>query len=124
MMVLGGWWFSAKQEEKLKALPDVALSVIPPDVLDKKYADRRVDLELIKLVGRTLLGDADGEALRFDSCLPRALVDWLLLPAASNAFSEYAAFKYEVLEESFGSPRFVEMKLDSSDLYQEIDKEV
>lgn len=118
-MLLGGWWYSAKVGERLSYIPEETLNCIPPDILRNKRADARVDLELIKSVGREILGDASGAKLAFDKSLPPDLVEWLQLPSSGSAFEDYKTFKREVLPNAFGPPKFVNMQLDADQLYKE-----
>jgi hypothetical protein len=114
--VLGGWWFSARIGEKLTALPARTLAVAPRAVLDDKRASTRTDLELIRLLGRELLGDATGAAFRADPKIPRALGEWLRLPAPENPRRDYAAWP-AVLEDSFGPRRFTKLSVTASDIF-------
>ncbi|MCA9802258.1 MAG: hypothetical protein KC777_09740 [Cyanobacteria bacterium HKST-UBA02] len=119
-MLLGGWWYSAPLKERLLALPSRCLDFAPPDIVARKRADIRLDLESIKATGRELLGDRSGARLQFESDeIPEALRAWLLCPTTGRAESDYFTFKHEVLTESFGAPRFVKMSLDSQALYRE-----
>lgn len=117
-MLLGGWWYAAEYEERLNALPDRTLKYIPSDVIDHRLADGRTDLELIKAIGREILGDADGTQLCVNE-LPFDLVDFLQLPSSGCATEDYAAWKYGALPVVFGTPRFVAMNLDTHALYKE-----
>jgi hypothetical protein len=118
-MLLGGWWYATKLGRRITALPDRSLNYIPPDVLRSRIADVRTDLELIKSVGREMLGDITGASLAFDKDLPPDLVEWLLLPSTGRAAEDYRTFKREVLPNAFGSPKFVNMHLDAELLYKE-----
>jgi hypothetical protein len=118
-MLLGGWWYATKEGQALTAVPDRSLGFIPPDIIADKRANARADLELIRLTGRELLGDASGFHLTFDSAAPPALVDWLQLPSAGSAVEDYQTFKHRVLPKCFGAPRFIDMKLEGKDIYKE-----
>ncbi|HEY9734412.1 MAG TPA: hypothetical protein V6C89_21055 [Drouetiella sp.] len=118
-MLLGGWWYATKSEQPLSFLPEEALPSIPPDVLRNKRTDPRVDLELIKTIGRELLGDPSGAHLALDKSLPPDLVHWLQLPSSGNPVEEYKTFKRDILVGAFGSPKFVDMRLDANELYKE-----
>ena len=118
-MLLGGWWYACEFEERLEALPDRTLKYIPPDVLHLRHADGRTDLELIKVIGRQILGDADGARLRLNGDLPADLVEFLQAPTSGCATEDYSAWKYGALPVVFGEPRFVAMNLDTNALYKE-----
>jgi hypothetical protein len=119
-MLLGGWWYSVESGERLSIVPDRSVEFIPPDIIRNKRADIRIDLELIKSVGRELLGDVGGEHLILDESIPEVLVEWLRLPSSGFAANDYAAWKYGILPETFGRPKFVDLKLDRSELYKEV----
>lgn len=118
-MLLGGWWYSTKIGQHLSYIPEETLHCIPPDVLRNKRADARVDLELIKSIGREILGDASGAHLALEKSLPPDLVEWLQLPSTGSAFEDYKTFKREVLPSAFGPAKFVNMQLDADQLYKE-----
>lgn len=119
-MLLGGWWYAARQGEKLEYIPEEMLPVVPPDVLRSKRADSRTDLDSIKSIARTLMGHRTGAHLASDKSLPPELVNWLETPSAGSALEDYKSFKQEILPSAFGQPRFVEMHLDANELYKEI----
>lgn len=116
VQLLGGWWYAAKNGKTLKALPGEALTYSPPDVIATKKASIRIDLELIKMIGRILLGSKTGANLR-TSTAPKPMIDWFLLPSTGRAVNDYKIWQEKVLKESFGERRFTELKLNFSDVY-------
>lgn len=119
VMLLGGWWYATAFDDTVEAVPERSLRFIPPDIIDSRCADARSNLELIKSVGRELLGDAVGVKLPLDDELPQNIVDWLSLPSSGCAIEDYDAWKHYVLPEAFGTAKFVAMNLDSTQLYKE-----
>jgi hypothetical protein len=117
-MLLGGWWYAARAGTPITAVPADCLGVMPPDMMRTKRSANRFDLELIKFLGRGLLGDGDGAHLALDKTLPQPLVKWLLLPSRGKATADYRDWKYTVLPESFGAPKFIELTLTGKDLYK------
>lgn len=115
--LLGGWWFSVGLGEKLLAAPQRMVLAAPPDVLQKKVGDRRTDMEMVKALGRELLGDATGMRLAGDSAVPRALADWLQLSHDQSAVDTYRDWQERVLIDAFGPRKFVEMHLTHETLY-------
>ena len=114
---LGGWWFSCREGEKLKAINRLALDVAPLEIINDKKATYKLDLELIRLLGRTLLGDKNGIHLLKDKEIPVSLVIWLRNTAGkNNSFQEYEKWN-DVLKQSFGVRRFIKMNLKTSDIY-------
>ena len=81
-----------------------------------KRADIRLDLECIRAVGRAALGDPTGLGLVGRRDLPRPMADFLRLPSSGSAIEDYRTWN-EVLSDSFGPRRFLELPITSSDVY-------
>lgn len=116
--VLGGWWYAAGIGEPMVAAPASTLEWAPHGLLAGKRADVRTDLELVRAIGRELLGDIGGSRLAQDSGAPRAMIDWLRLPASGDPIDEYRTWRSRVLHDSFGARRFAELPLTQSDIYR------
>ena len=87
------------------------------DDLNCKCGDIRTDLELVRVVGRALLGDVSGARLARDKAAPPAMLDWLCLPASGAPLQEYQTWQGQVLKASFGERRFVRLDVSVNDLY-------
>lgn len=116
--VLGGWWYAAASGERMVAAPAHTLEWAPHDLLATKQADIRTDLELVRAIGRELLGDITGTRLGRESSAKQAMITWLRLPASDNAIEEYRTWREQVLHDSFGARRFAELPLTQSDIYR------
>ncbi len=119
-VLLGGWWYACREGEKMKALPDRTIRIAPADVIRRKCAAGRTDLELIRATGRELLGDPTGTHLRADKKIPAPFLSWFNGATTGNALLEYELWK-EVLRESFGAPRFVKLDVKPSAIYRQMD---
>lgn len=116
MFLLGGYCFSAEFGTKLVALPSAALRYLPSSVKAKKVATPLVDLECLKLTGRSILGDPSGSKLRSRADVPAQISLFLNSPASESVHAEWEAWD-RVLTDSYGPRKFVEMKLSADDLY-------
>lgn len=116
--LLGGWWYATRSGGRMVAAPAGTVAWGPHDLLTTKRAAIRTDLELVRALGRELLGDIGGTRLARDSAAPQAMIDWLRLPASDNPIEEYRIWRTQVLHDSFGVRRFVELPLTQSDLYR------
>jgi hypothetical protein len=117
-LLAGGWWYAARENTALKGLPGTALDNVPHDVLSSGRATRRVDLELIRAVGRDLLGDPTGSLILRDKKVPKPMAHWLTNSTSGDAFEDFREWSDDVLKSSFGARRFVELKVSFSDVYQ------
>ena len=118
-MLLGGWWYACPVGRTMTALPSSSLKFIPENIVREKKASVCSDLELIKAIGRTVLGDPVGAKLQFDDSIPSRITECLRMPSIGRAIEDYKDWKYEVLENCFGRPTFIEMCLTSKDIYKE-----
>jgi len=116
--LLGGWWYSKRGGSKLTGVPLRTYNLIPPDVKIRGTASRRIDLELIRAVGRELLGDVSGSRLPMIKTAPKPMVDWVRAASSGDAIREYSQWK-DILKESFGERKFIKWELDSEELYEE-----
>ena len=114
--LLGGWWYARQTGDKIPALPARTIQNAPPDVLRDKRADGRTDLELIRATGRELLGDPGGGHLSADKNVPSAFAGWLNGATNGDPVREYQLWK-EVLQKSFGAPRFVKLNINVGEIY-------
>ncbi|MCP5196933.1 MAG: J domain-containing protein [Gammaproteobacteria bacterium] len=115
--LLGGWWYATKQGERMRAAPTATIQYAPFEVLACPRGDQRTDLNLIRALGRELLGDITGMGLTPGSAVPWPLLDWLRLPAAGSALDDYRTWQSQILPDSFGERRFVKLDLTPQDLY-------
>ncbi len=118
-MLLGGWWYATAEGKAFHALPDRSMKFLPDSLISKQIAGEHGDIELIKAVGREILGDKTGASSTLDKAIPPELAKWLNSPSTQGSIRTYKTWKYKVLKESFGEAKFVEMRLDSSNLYKE-----
>lgn len=114
---LGGWWFAFKEGETIEALPKRTVDAINPRTLRAKEANIGITLELIKALGRELLGDQSGAKLQFNRALPEAMVRWLLLPAGDQPIKDYKIWQDKILLDSFGPRKFTKLEVTEADVY-------
>ena len=114
--LLGGWWYAVRQSQPMRAAPAVTVQYAPPEAIARKRGDIRTDLELMRAVGRELLGDITGARLARDKAAPQPMLDWLRLPSCGSPVHDYQTWQ-QVLKASFGERRFVKLNLSTIDLY-------
>jgi hypothetical protein len=115
--LLGGWWYAVRQGQPMLAAPAATVEYAPFTVIEQKQGDRRTDLELIRAIGRELLGDASGLRLVDDNTVPPLMRDWLMQSAQLTAVEDYQLWMNEVLKRSFGKRRFVVLDVAAEALY-------
>jgi hypothetical protein len=114
--LLGGWWYAAPSGGRIEFLPQATYDIMPRSIATRKRADIRLDLESIRAVGRTILGDPTGLELTRRKDIPKPMANFLRLPSSDSAIEDYQAWG-QVLEDSFGPRRFIEPPISSNDVY-------
>jgi hypothetical protein len=114
--LLGGWQYSTRIGEPLKALPRRSAELLPSDVLGEKLGNIRGDLESIRALGRELLGDPVGTCLGRNPDVPSALVTWALQAGGPTAFHDFQGWS-NVLRQAFGARRFVQLSVAFDEVY-------
>jgi hypothetical protein len=118
-VLLGGWWYSVPLDSRMARVQPVRTLVYAPhSVLKSKKASTKIDLELVRLIGRETLGDETGVKLATDTTIPKAMTEWLRSATTGDAVADYTRWP-EILFTSFGPRRFVPMAVTSSDIYKE-----
>ena len=114
--LLGGWWYAAPAGSCIELLPETTYGLMPRSMATSKRADIRLDLESIRAVGRTILGDSTGLDLVGRENLPNPMTNFLRLPSSGSAIEDYRAWG-KALKDSFGPRRFMELPISSRDVY-------
>ncbi len=115
--LLGGWWYAVQYGERMTAAPAATIQYAPFDVLERKRGNGRTDRELIRALGRELLGDITGVRLARDKAAPVPMLDWLRSLASDSAIHDYRTWMSQVLKASFGERRFVKLDIATDELY-------
>lgn len=115
-VILGGWFYATPLNEPLMAVPERTDQLLPAVARNTERATGSIDLELIRGIGREMLGDLSGVHLAHDTAIPAPMRDWLRQPSGMDAVAEYKAWP-KILEDSFGARRFTELPVKASDLY-------
>lgn len=115
-MLLGGWWYTVKNKEPLIGAPKDVFNIMTPKVKSDKKGHYVTDLDSIRQIGRELVGDKFGTRLLSSTTIPKPVVDWLLGGSVKAPFEEYGAWG-DVLNRGYGKRTFVELKVESNDLY-------
>lgn len=113
--LLGGWWYACFKGEKITALPTRTINTAPPDVIRRKQADGRADLELIRQTACELL--AVTSRTNTKGKIPSAMARWINGATSGSAITDYELWK-NVLERDFGKPRFVRLDVEPSAVYR------
>lgn len=114
--LLGGWWYAVFLDEKLFGVSNEIYNIMSPDMKSSKKGTYLLDLESIRLIGRTLLGDKNGISLIKDLDIPRPLIDWVRGVPLNDSMKEYKLWD-KVIKQSYGDRKFIKMDINKDKLY-------
>lgn len=116
-LLLGGWWYTVPLGDKMLGVPADIYSVMSPEMQTLKKGDYLIDLEAIRLIGRTLLGDKNGIELLDDKEIPTPLINWVRGLPVNNPMKEYKQWEKVILD-SYGKREFIVMNIDINKMYK------
>lgn len=118
-LLLGGWWYTIPIGNKMIGTTSEVYNVMPTKIKNEKVGSNLTDLESIRLIGRTLLGDSTGMSLHLNKEIPIPLLNWVKGIPNKDSFKEYENWD-KVIDESYGERKFIEMKIDQNLIYKNI----
>ena len=118
--ILGGWWYAAGVGEHLTHLPARSARLAPVDIIGEKLADSRTDLILARALIREVSGNLSvADLMTGGTRIPAPMARFLSVPGPGLALEDYKVWTEDVLPSSFGARRFVELKINDSDILKE-----
>jgi hypothetical protein len=119
-LLLGGWWYAREVGEPVSQLPATSAalwkSALPAAATRVRRATPLLDRELVRNLGRCLLGDPGGSRLLRDSAVPRALAEWLTTPGDPDGIRDYHDWA-QVRARALGPRKFVSMDVTPDAVY-------
>jgi len=112
-LLLGGWWYATSIGNTIEHVSKHTYDLMRTKLVLEKKATYPIDTELIKSVGRELMGDYMSKK-RYPELVP--MIDWLLIPANQDPYKQFESWG-EVLTETFGPRKFVELKTNNKEIY-------
>lgn len=116
--LLGGWWYSCKKGERLTSVPKTSYELFSSKMKKTQIADHSLDKELLRALGRELLGDRTGARLLSGGTpAPPPVINWLRCATSKTAIEEYTLWD-KVLTQGYGKKRFVPMDVSAKTIYK------
>jgi hypothetical protein len=101
----------------MKGMASETYNLLSSTMRENHVGNITTDLESIRYLGRQLLKEENGSKIRYNTSLPKSMVDWFLAGSSDSAFEEYSRWNV-VLTNSYGKRKFIEMDLSANNLYQ------
>lgn len=115
--ILGGWWYAVPKGSKMIGTTTDIYNVMPVTAKNSKTACISTDLEAIKLLGRTILGESQPRKLALDASIPKPLIQFMNDGAGTSAFDEFGKYS-GALDKAYGPRVFIQMDIDDKKIYQ------
>lgn len=116
-LLLGGWWYSGKEGDKLELVPARTHKHMSRAALIEKKHSLALGIDLAKATIAEVLGDASGVGLRKDPDIPPEFISFLLQPVSDNdAFKVYKQWKSTVLPSMKYKKEFILWDIPQKDL--------
>ena len=117
ILLLGGWWYTTKENEKMIGTTKDIFSIMSVTAKGSKKSSYLTDLESVKLLGRQLLGESNCRKLALDTTIPKAFINFLISGSGDDSYKEFSKWD-KALNDSYGARRFVKMEV--NDIYNKI----
>lgn len=115
--IVGGWWYCVPENEKMIGTTMDIFGIMPITIKNSKIAGISTDLEAIKLLGRTLLGEKQPRKLALDTSIPKQIIQFMNDGAGTSAFDEFEKYG-RLLDEAYGKRVFIKMGITDKDVYK------
>lgn len=109
VLLLGGWWYATKADERMLGTTREIYSVMPVRAKSTKRSSPVTDIESVKLLGRQLLGGGDCRRLASDPSVPGPFKDFLTDGSGSDAYGMFVRWD-RALAVSYGKRKFIRME--------------
>lgn len=117
ILLLGGWWYTTRAEEKMLGTTKDIFSIMSVTAKESKKSSIVTDLESVKLLGRQLLGEVNSRKLSLNRSIPKTFIHFLTGGSGKSAYEEFVKWD-EALDNSYRKRKFVHMEIE--DLYKKI----
>ncbi len=104
----GAFFYMVEIDENLIGTTTEIFEVMPPKIKSKKKAGIGTDLESIKLIGRTLLGDKNVVTIKSNKKVPEAILEFVTDGAGVSSFEEFDKWD-RALSRAYGRREFIPM---------------
>lgn len=116
IILIGGWWYSTKNDMKMLGTTKDIYNIMSVVTKSNKNSNPLTDLESIKLIGRTLLGESNCRKLALKSNVPKAFINFMISGSDKNSYNELTLWE-KCLTESYGERKFIKLDVSEKDIY-------
>lgn len=118
ILLFGGWWYTTNIGSKIIGTSKDIYDILPAKSKTCKNAERIIDLESIKALGRQLLGEPNGRKLAERTDIPKSIVQFFNAGSESDAIIEFNKWN-KTLDNAYERRQFTSMNVTKQQLYQQ-----
>lgn len=110
--LFGGWWYSGFKSKKMIGVNAETFNIMPIHIKTTKLYGVETDLESIKYIARTLLGQSNPRLIRERKDIPTEFLQFITDGAGDDAIKEYQKWD-KLLDASYGTRKFIKMEINN-----------
>ncbi|KLU73521.1 MAG: hypothetical protein RHS_0925 [Robinsoniella sp. RHS] len=110
ILLLGGWWYTTGENEKMIGTSRDIFSIMPVAAKEDKKSSSLTDLESVKLMGRQLFGEVNCRKLSMDLSVPEPFIHFLTGGSGRDPYEEFVKWD-RALNDSYGRRKFIHMEI-------------
>lgn len=103
--LFGGWWYATKEDEKMFGTTKEIFNVMPISSKQSKKSNSATDIELIKLLGRYLLGEKNSK-------VPKEVTEFLNSGSSENPFKEFKKWDNSLIK-AYKKRKFIKIVIEN-----------
>lgn len=116
MMLYGGWWYAVKEKTNMIGTTKEIYDLMPVSAKSSKIASYITDLESIKYIGRSLLGDSNCRTLAAKATIPKSILEFLIKGSGDDAYKEFKDWD-AALDKGYGIRKFIPLNVTKEQIY-------
>lgn len=116
ILLLGGWWYATKTDEKMIGTTKEIFDIMPILSKSNKKSSPITDLESIKLLGRTLCGYSNPRTFMKETDIPKPIAEFLIGGSGDDAYKEFQTWD-TVLDKGYGVRKFIPLTVTQKQIY-------
>ena len=117
ILLLGGWWYATKAEDKMIGTTKEIFDIMPILSKNNKKSSAITDLESIKLLGRTLNGYNNPRTFMKETDIPKPIAEFLIGGSGADAYKEFQTWD-TVLDKGYGVRKFIPLSVTKKQIYK------
>jgi hypothetical protein len=114
IVLIGGWFYTKNITERISQVTPLTYKLMTEKQRINKVADHCIDTELVKHLGRTLMGKHMSK-MKYPELSP--MIDWMMIPSTKEPREVFRSWD-KSLNDTFGKRKFIKLDITNKDVYK------